>query len=327
MNRRRFLKTAAIAAALFPFARIASALPSKFSDRGETIDLVSKTAFLMGSVVTFDIYCSDRRYALKVIDQAVKRVREIENRLSVYSNTSEVGILNQSKTQELSHCSPDLISMIQQSKQYSGLTTGLFDVTIEPLMRLYGFRNDETQSAAYPSDAQLKSFQDAIGFHHIHAEGNTVWLDNPVTQIDFGGIGCGYALDEIKSIFHHAGIKNGMVNFSGDILVLGNPPFAPQWEVEILNPKKPESNKKILVSDVTVSTSGVYENRRSSGNSSWGHIINPKSLKPEENIASVTVISESSVAADVFSTTLFIDGSLSGQLKQARHINEMILVN
>lgn len=310
MNRRKFLKSAAAVSLLFPVSRLASTAPFSVLHRGENFQFIQKSAFLMGSVVTFDVYTSDKKHALKTIEKAVKRGREIEDRLTVYSPQSETGQLNQSGKKELLSASDDFMSCLKSAHYYHDLTNGLFDITIEPLMTLFGFREDESVRIDYPDDKTLARFQNCIGMKNVGIEGRSVYFNHPETKIDFGGIGCGYALEEMKAILVESGISRAMINFSGDIALLGSPPVYTGWSIEILNPKDRGRNIKLNVSDCVISTSGSYENRRSeSVSKSWGHIINPKLLYPTEPLTSLSVISDSARHADALSTAGYLDSA------------------
>lgn len=318
MNRRKFLKSAATVSLLFPISRLASATPFSVLHRGENIQFIQKSAFLMGSVVTFDVYASDKKYALKVIDKAIQRSREIENILSVYLPKSETTQINQSLNRELISASDDFISCLKSAQYYHELTNGIFDITVEPLMTLFGFRQEKNVQIAYPDDKTLQRFHDCIGMKNVQIEGRTVYFKHPETKLDFGGIGCGYALEEMNSILLKSGITKAMINFSGDIMLLGTPPEYNGWDIEILNPINSDENIKLNLRDCVISTSGSYENRRSESLSkSWGHLMNPKLLRPSEPRTSLSIVSRSACHADAFSTAGYLDSATLQHLRQS----------
>lgn len=323
MNRRNFLKSAAAVSLLFPVSRLASTAPFSVLHRGENFQFIQKSAFLMGSVVTFDVYASDKKNALKSIEKAIKRASEIESRLTVYSNESEVGQLNKSGKKELLNASDDLILCLKSAQNYHGLTDGLFDITVEPLMKLFGFRRDESDVIQYPDDKTLMHFEHVIGMENVRFEERSVYFNHAETQIDLGGIGCGYALEEMKSILLESGTSRAMINFSGDIALLGSPPEYKNWPIEILNPVDRDKNINLNLSDCIISTSGSYQNRRSeSFSKSWGHIIHPKLLYPTESLASVTVVSHSALHADALSTAGYLNPSKLPEFRASNLITD-----
>ncbi len=326
MNRRTFVKTSMKFAALFPLIQIVSPKIVSAFTKGEKLQLIQKTAFAMGSIITFDIYCSDRKHALQTIHEAVERIHELERILTVYSDESEIGKINLYGSKKEIPISSDTYQILQKAKEFNSISNGIFDVTVEPLMRLYGFRNQPEEVISFPSDRDLYELSESIGMKNLNIAQNYVSLNNHKTKIDLGGIGCGFALEEVKRIFYKNNLDNALINFSGDILALGSPQTEEKWSVQILDPRKTENSRIIHVSEKAVSTSGSYENRRSDSKRSWGHLINPKQLQPVEPVISATVVSESAINADILSTSLYFDQSLSQILKNKKLINDFVFI-
>ncbi len=204
----------------------------------------------------------------------------------------------------------DLLGVIQTARAYHAVTAGAFDVTIGPLLELYGFFRGE-DSAAYPDDRTIAGTLSAIGDGNIVIDSarSSVGLTHPRARIDLGGIGVGHALDRATLVLRDRGVESALLNHSGDIVAVGAPPGGEGWEIGIQDPANPRGTiASFNLRDRAVSTSGNYENFITTDRGRIGHILDPLTGRPAAARLSVSVFADSSAAADALSTGFFAGG-------------------
>jgi len=312
LKRRNFLKISGglvFGSMFLPFSSIAK----DFSRLKE----IKRSAFTMGSIVTFTAYHVDERLCITAIDEAIKEMKLIDTLMSVYNPNSQLSSINN----QWSHASGNshnngiavdvrIIEILNHAKQFSELTNGAFDITVEPLMKLYGFRDDGSLHP-FPSDKIMTQTLDAVGMDKVvfNNRDRIVRVEHPLTRLDFGGIAVGYAIDQCVSIFKKHGIESALINHSGDIYAIGTPPGAEYWEIGIVDPLHPEHIiTSVNIKNQALSTSGNYENFIEKEGKRIGHILNPKLGKPSSTILSGTTIAPTAIEADAFSTGMFVMG-------------------
>ncbi|MBI3193156.1 MAG: FAD:protein FMN transferase, partial [Ignavibacteriae bacterium] len=219
-SRREFLRVTSLVTVG------ASLIPLKiFSKEILPLKEIKRAAYTMGSIVTFTAYHEDERLCNIAIDEAIKEMKTIDKLMSVFEANSQLSFVNRHSYQQEVTVDFRIIEVLEHAKKYYQLTEGAFDVTIEPLMQLYGFR-DDTSVLRFPTDKQITDILDSVGMNKvtINQQLSTVNYEYEKTKIDFGGIAVGYALDRVVNILKKYGIKNALINHSGDIYALGTPP-------------------------------------------------------------------------------------------------------
>jgi thiamine biosynthesis lipoprotein len=213
--------------------------------------------------------------------------------------------------------SPELYSLIDSSLFYSRATSGAFDVTVRPLVRLWGFQGGEQK---LPSDEDIASALSRVGYGAVTLDSaaSTVALPEGM-EIDLAGIAKGYAVDRCVAVLAELGVRNALVNIGGNIYAMGAPPGKKGWSVGVRDPKGGlETAGTLVLRDEAVATSGNYENFVEIGGERYGHIIDPRSGRPVSRVLSVTVVARTGLASDALSTGLFVLGSDRGADAVAR---------
>lgn len=310
MNRRDFLRLVGVAGLMFPVARVASGWVPDVRIHGERLTLVTRQVFVMGSVFHLHLLTPDEPAAWQDLNRVVARLRFLESVWSVYLPESDLSRLNTSAGADPVTADSSTLQLLEAARDLHSLTDGLFDPTVEPIMRAFGFREEAGSTIHPPSDKELARLESAIGVRNLVIDGNGIGLTNRLSAVDPGGIGCGLALDESVDMLKAAGYNQAFLNFSGDVFAMGSDPDGNGWEVEILNPAIPGLNETLRICDLALSTSGAYENRRGNGQISWGHIIHPARRRPEEPVQSVTVMAKTATRADGLSTAAFLKPDL-----------------
>ncbi|MDO4174323.1 MAG: FAD:protein FMN transferase [Eubacteriales bacterium] len=263
---------------------------------------VSREVFAMDTYMTVTAYGASAQDA---VDDAVAEIERLDDLLSVGNADSEISRLNQSGTATVSE---DTGVMIDQALSLFDSTGGAFDITVFPLMELWGFTTEEYQ---VPSDDALAQTLQHVGADKLQwdADSRTVTLDDG-QEIDLGGIAKGYTSGRIMEIFEEHGVTSGLVSLGGNVHLKGAKTDGSKWRVGIQDPDNTEDMLGILeVEDCAVITSGGYERYFEQDGVTYHHIIDPETGKPADSgVTSATIVSKDGTLADGLSTSLFIMG-------------------
>lgn len=304
-SRRGFLKsssTFALGAVVSPFL--------SFADRRSSLQFVERAAFTMGSIVTIKAYCHDSTRCHQAIDEAFREMKAVDKLMSVFDASSQLSEINRRAGREEMPVDDRILQVLRSAQEYHVLTHGAFDLTIEPLMELYGFR-DEKSVHHFPSDKEISNILDGVGMKHVRLDpqNSTLSFGHPSTRLDFGGIAVGSAIDRAANILRSHGLESALINHSGDLCAIGAPPDTDGWDVGITDPHHTEGFiTTVRINNQALSTSGNYRNFIQTDNRTIGHILNPTTGRTASTILSGTVIAPTAIEADALSTGLFVLG-------------------
>jgi len=257
----------------------------------------------MGTFV--EVTSPDKR-AAGIVFAEIKRVEDL---LSKYKPDSEVAKLNTMGKLEVS---PDTLYIIKKAKEFWVLTDGAFDITVGPLMDLWGF----TEKRYYlPKEEEIKDTLNLIGSDKIILnEGqNLVKFKTSGIKIDLGAIAKGYTIDCAVKRLKEKNIKSCLINAGGDIYCLGDN-FGKPWSIAVQDPGGKDFLDYLKLKDKAIATSGDYEQYFIKDNKRYAHIFNPQTGYPAESgVVSVTVIAPDALTADALATSIFVLGKEKGE--------------
>lgn len=239
---------------------------------------------------------------------AFGEIKRLEGLLSKYNQDSEIARLN--KLGELK-VSPDTFYILQKSKQFWRLSNGAFDVTVGPLVDLWGFTDKKYN---LPEKNVLRKNLILVGCDKIifNIDDNVIKFKLSGMKIDLGAFAKGYAIDCAVKKLKESGVKSCLINAGGQVYCLGGN-FDKPWRVAIRSPRGKDFVDYLELRDQSVATSGDYEQYFIKGNKRYCHIFNPKTGFPvDSNIESVTVVAPSALTADALSTSIFVLGKEKG---------------
>lgn len=280
----------------------------------------TKQLFAMDTFMSFTAYGKNCE---KAVDAAIDEVERLDALLSTGKETSEVSRINAAGEGEVSK---DTAVILQEAMKVYQRTEGLFDVSIYPLMELWGFPSQEYHVPTKEELLEVLSLVDAskIEFDGAHVE----LLEGQ--RIDFGGIAKGYASARVMDIFREYGIYSGMVTLGGNVQVLNQKLDGSKWQVGIRDPEREGEILGVLgVENRAVITSGGYERYFEEDEKTYIHILNPHTGYPADgDLVSVTVVSKDGMLADALSTSLYLMGKEGARAYWERYGEEfeMILV-
>ena len=255
---------------------------------------------------TLDIFAMDTYMSLvaigdggaEVLQACSARINALEQKLSRTIETSDVSRLNADGSALLD---ADTAALLDAALQYSAETNGAFDVTIAPLVALWGITTD---SPRVPSQEEIDALLPLVGSEHVRC------------AIDLGGIGKGYASDETAELFSESGISGGFVSLGGNVYVHGVTAEGKPWNVAVQDPRNTENYACTLrLTDAFVVTSGGYQrNFTAPDGTVYQHIIDPATGYPVDNgLLSVSIVTRrdsggTGTMADAYSTALYVMG-------------------
>ncbi|HPT38861.1 MAG TPA: FAD:protein FMN transferase [Candidatus Omnitrophota bacterium] len=271
---------------------------------------------LMG---TFWEVTSPNRQAAAIVFSEASRIEQL---LSKYIPTSEVAQLNRLGRLKVS---PDTFYIIKKSQEFSRLSQGAFDITVAPLVDLWGFTNKEFR---IPDSARIQAVLRLVGNDKIilHENDNVVEFRLQGTQIDLGGIAKGFALDCAVKKLKENNINSCLINAGGQIFCLGDRSGQP-WKIAIRSARKAEISGTLELKNQSASTSGDYQQYFLVKNKRYCHIIDPQTGYPAQTgISSVTVVADNGLEADAFSTAVFVLGKQKAQNLAKKFENLKIII-
>ena len=271
---------------------------------------LEKSADAMGSTYTIELYGYDRIRMEAAADAAFDEVRQLDDLLSNYKPDSEWSEVNRRAAAGPMKISPELFRVLSACAGYSRESEGAFDITVGPLMKVWGFYKG---SGHLPHRAEVQAAMTKVGYRHMHLDpaAQTVWFDRPGVEIDPGGIGKGYAVDRMVEILRKNGIQTALVAGSGSsIYGMGAPPDEPRgWRVDIKNPwDTRKSAAEVFLKDMSMSTSGSYEKFFRAEGRIYAHIMDPRTGYPAAGSVSVSVIAPRTLDCEVWAKPYFVNG-------------------
>jgi len=258
------------------------------------------------SIILPDSYSKETITSFSVdIDSLLNRINTIA---STYIDDSELMALNNYRSKNFKSISEELYFLIEKSLLFYGISNGYYDVTVSPLVNLWGFgKNGEI--IAIPSSVSIDSIKSFVGSDKIILNTDkTISKLHPLLEIDLSSIAKGYAVDIISKYLSDLGVNNFLVDIGGEIYASGlnNNKV---WEIGIRNPIDLGLIHSFEVTDRAIATSGTYINFKSVDSNLYPHIISPISGMPVPNsIISCTVVTDSCTDADAIATMIIALG-------------------
>ena len=246
-----------------------------------------------------------------ILDCLKKLCEKYDTMFSATNTDSELYKLNHANGQPFT-VSSETANLIQEGIHYSELSGGAFDLTIEPVSALWDFKADKPTVPSSDAIAQAVSHVD---YTKVDIQDNTVTLEDPEAGIDLGAIAKGYIADQVKTYLKKQGIKHAIINLGGNVDVIGTKPDGSKYNIGIQKPfdESGEAITSVQLKDQTVVTSGIYERYFKKNGKLYHHILDPRTGYPcENNLYSVSIITDSSTKADALSTTCFLLGYEKG---------------
>ncbi len=263
---------------------------------------------------------------------AMAAVDALEQRISSWQPSSQTSLINRDAAEQPVTVGSDLIEMLIRARHFYEATNGVFDVTIAPLVSLWGFYRD---AQTLPDEATVKQTLEKVGLKHVTLDvgARTVFFERPDMRVDFGGIAKGVALDRAAVILKEQGVKSARLSIgTSTIVALGAPPGATGWTVDLRSPYNSNDDAHfatVEIRDESLSTSSGAERYVNIGGKRYSHILDPRTGMPAvTEVRSATVIAPTGTESDALSTAFFVMGldATRAYCEQHPHVRAILLI-
>ena len=283
------------------------------------------TDTLFDTVISVQIFDSVDEDVLKGCEKLCKKYD------SMFSNKiedSEISRINSAGGNPV-EVSKETIKLIKKGIYYSEMSDGAFDITLAPVSSLWDFK---AETPSVPSPEAIAEAVSHVNYENIIIRDNTVKLADPQAGIDLGAIAKGYIADRIKDYLEEEGVRHAMINLGGNVLAMGSKLDGSDYNIGIQKPfdETGEPITSVKISDKSVVTSGIYQRYFKADGKIYHHILDPNTGYPcENNLYSVTILTDSSLTADALSTTCFLLGYDRGMklINQLDNVDAVFITN
>jgi len=269
--------------------------------------------FLMDTMVSIKAYGRDEGKLKDAVTAAygeMQRIADLSDRFpapgSAEYKASDVCLINENAGIMPVRVHREIIEMLLLAKKYHGLGKGAFDVTIGPVMDLWGFTGNNPK---IPSPGKLAEALSLVDSNRliINEEKQTAFLEKRGMRLDLGGVAKGYATEKAVRVLKGHGIARALIDAGGNIRVIGKNSRNAPWKIGIKDPRKSGGIIAIVsLTDGSAVTSGDYYRYFESGGRRYNHILDPRTGYPATGNMSVTVMTENAGVADCLSTVFFV---------------------
>jgi thiamine biosynthesis lipoprotein len=265
----------------------------------------------MGTLVSITAVAPTHEGAIDAITAGFQEVKRLEQLLSTWIPDSELSKVNAAAGHSAVRVSMETMVVVRKSLQVAEITDGAFNIAIGPAVDAWNI----SAEGRLPTSDELAALKPLVDLQDVHTDvwERTIYLQKPGMRIDVGGIGKGYAADQVVEVMKKAGAAAGVVALSGDIKTFGRLPDGAQFPVAIRHPRKEgEIFARIDLQDEAISTAGDYERFFVKDGVRYHHILDPHTLQPARGCQSVTVVAKEGVMADGLDTGIFVLGAERG---------------
>ena len=301
--RRRVIKV--MAAALAGAGSSLAGLPcSALARHGPADGTFGWRGQALGAEGSITIAHSDRNEAERLVRLCLREIERLENIFSLYRRTSEISRLNSAGfLQSPSH---DMVRLLSVALRFCRLSEGAFDISVQPLWRLYADHFSKINAAPEgPNAESRRKALDLIDYRQVQVSSKKVALGRPGMALTLNGIAQGYIADRVADILRHQGLRQVFVEL-GETRAIGGHPSGGPWRIGLENPlARGQVDQVVEVSDGAVATSGGYGTPfEPSGR--HHHLFDPRSGQSAHRHHAVSVIAEEAATADALSTALYM---------------------
>ncbi|WP_394147571.1 FAD:protein FMN transferase [Shewanella atlantica] len=242
------------------------------------------------------------------IDLALEKVND---QMSTYRPDSELSRFNRMSHEETVTISKDTASVIAEGIHLYKVTGGALDITLGPLVNLWGFGPDK-RPTKLPSEASIAEAKAKTGIEYLHLDGTKLSKTNPDLYVDLSSIAKGFGVDIVAAVLDKYRVPGYLVEVGGELSVFGQKMDGSPWRVAIEQPDvdNREIQQVITPGDMAVATSGDYRNYYEEEGRQFSHLIDPRDGFPiDHRLASVTVLHKQSMVADGYATAMMVMGT------------------
>jgi thiamine biosynthesis lipoprotein len=262
----------------------------------------------MGTEFAMYLYAVSQSEAGGAADEVFEEVDRIEQELSNYRATSELSRIVREAALGPVTTDPETFRFLEESWHWSQASDGAFDITVGPLMKVWGFFDHHGR---VPSGAELERIRPAVGYRNLELDPalHTVQFRVAGVDLDPGGIGKGFAVDAAAAILRARHVSAALISAgSSTVYALGRPPGKRGWSVVVPDGSPAHTTiSTVLLRDTSLSSANCSEKNFTAGGHLYCHIMDPRTLRPVEGRLHVSIIDPSATTSDALSNVLFVD--------------------
>lgn len=266
----------------------------------------------------------------EIQEDATRLLQRVNQQMSTYIPDSELSLLNKNTSLDWVALSKDLLAVLRLAQSVSEQSGGAFDVTVGPLVNLWGF-GPQGRIEAQPSEQAIMEAKGRSGFGKIELSDQRIKRHDATLYIDLSAIAKGYGVDLLAEHLESLGIQDYLVEIGGEIRAKGVSARGDAWRVAVEKPllEQRSVDRVVNLTNIAVATSGDYRNFFIENGVRYSHTIDPRTGRPISHaLASVTVLHESAALADAWATALMVLGEKSGyELAQKLELPAYFLVS
>lgn len=286
--------------------------------RPELPPVLELTGSTMGTGFVIKLVAPPEQLSKNQLKKAVRqRLEQIEDLASTYRPQSELSRFNASNTTDWIEASPELCRLIERALEISALTEGAFDITVGPLVNLWGFGPGGAITEP-PARVAVETALERVGYRQLDTRCSTPALRklHPAMYVDLSAWAKGYAVDALADLLDEKGLSRYLVEIGGEMRVRGHNANGQPWRLAVERPatgSRRQVETVFHLTDTGIATSGDYRNFFEFSRARYSHTIDPRNGWPvAHDTASVTVLDPSAAVADAMATALLVLGAEAG---------------
>lgn len=280
--------------------------------------LKTESRMLMDTVVTIHAM-GPEKITGPAMDRAFQRMAEVDAKFNIHNPDSPIHAFNRYGTPITD---PEILGVVRYALDISRRTEGAFDITVSPLIDLWGFYDDAPR---VPETSEIDRCMERIGYEHLVLEEDRLVKTRPDIRIDLGAIAKGHAIARTIDSLKSDGVTSALVDAGGDVYALGRK-GSRFWHVGIKGPRREKILGYLEAEDTAVVGSGDYERFFTRDGVRYHHIFDPRTGYPAEGgMSGITLVSPDPMAADGWATALFVLGPVEG-MKMADSLADIEVV-
>ena len=290
-----------------------------------TLQLAGKT---MGTTYHITVVNNEQLPEANLLQAEIDMALEIvNNQMSTYRPNSELSRFNQLQIRQGTEVSADTLTVVKEAIRLHEVTNGALDITLGPLINLWGFGPDKRPITS-PSPEAIEAAKAKTGISELTIDGNRLIKDNADLYVDLSSIAKGFGVDKIASLLDKYQVSGYLVEIGGEISVKGHKSDGSQWRIAVEKPTEDgqEVQQVIQLDTMALATSGDYRIYHEENGERFSHLIDPRSGYPiKHKLASATVLHKSSMTADGYATAMMVLGT-EASLALAKEQNLAIML-
>lgn len=277
-------------------------LPKEIQLKGATMGTYYSVKYLLEEGIPAEI---------KIQTEIDKRLELVNDQMSTYRKNSELSRFNQHTSTESVPVSAATIKVIKEALRLHQLSDGALDITLGPLVNLWGF-GPNGRSDKKPSAKDIAKGREMTGVDHLLLTDSALIKTHPSLYVDLSSIAKGFGVDVIANYLQEIGIDNYLVDIGGELQLKGVNASRQPWRIAIEKPADGQQSVQEIIApeNMAVATSGDYRNYFEENGVRYSHTIDPKTAEPiTHRLVSVTVLDKSCMTADGLATAFMVMGT------------------